>query len=330
MSASAGTPQAKPWLALVRWFDSWAGNDEPAPEGEPRVDWLRCLPFIAVHVACISVFWVGASWTAVLVAIFLYWARMFAITAFYHRYFSHRAFKTSRVAQFLFAVAGNTAVQRGPLWWAAHHREHHQNADTNQDPHSPALRGFWWSHVGWFTAKHNFVTRLKRVPDLARFPELCFLDRFDVLVPVLASGVLYAIGELFAAIAPGLGTNGPQLLVWGVISTVVLFHGTFTINSLSHVFGKRRFETADTSRNNPWLAAITLGEGWHNNHHHYPASARQGFYRGEFDPAYSALVVLRSLGVVWDLKPVPAEVLNRRRLVHPRVNVVARHPAAKL
>ena len=313
MNANRAAPRSKVGVAFTRWFDSWAGDDAPLA-GAARVDWLRCAPFILLHGVCLAPLWVGVSWTSLLVAVGLYFVRMFAITAFYHRYFSHRAFKTSRALQFCFAVLGNTSVQRGPLWWAAHHREHHQNADTQADPHSPELRGFWWSHVGWFTAQQNFKTRLKRVPDLARFPELCFIDRFDVLVPLLAAALTYGVGALLARYAPSLGTNGPQLLVWGLISTIVLFHATFTINSLAHVFGKRRFATPDTSRNNPWLALLTLGEGWHNNHHHYPASARQGFLWWELDFAYYGLLLLCALGLVWDLKPVPHEVARRSRL----------------
>jgi len=299
---------------LLRWVDSWAGMDEMRAQGgetaDARVDWLRVVPFLALHLACGAVLWVGWSPTAVAVAVALYFVRMFAITAFYHRYFSHRAFKTSRVAQFLFALLGNTSVQRGPLWWAAHHREHHQNADTDSDPHSPARRGFWWSHVGWITAKANFATRLERVKDLARFPELCFLDRFDIVAPLLLFAGLYGLGELLAAFAPGLETNGWQLVVWGgVVSTIVLFHATFTINSLAHVWGSRAYETRDSSRNNLWLALLTLGEGWHNNHHFFPGSARQGFTRWQIDASYYALCALERLGIVWDLRPAPEHVL---------------------
>lgn len=312
-SARSSSRVGRAGLALWRWVDSWAGAEADVIEGPPRVDWLRCLPFVLLHLACLFVLVVGVSATAVAFAFALYVVRMFAITAFYHRYFSHRAFKTSRAAQFGFALLAATAVQRGPLWWAAHHRGHHRNSDTDEDPHSPARRGFWWSHVGWFTATQHFRTRLERVRDLARYPELCFLDRFDAVVPLLAAGGVFGLGELLARVAPGLGTGGPQLLVWGVISTVVLFHATFTINSLAHVFGTRRFDTRDSSRNNAWLALITLGEGWHNNHHHYPSSARQGFLPGEFDLAYLGLRLLERVGVVWDLRPVPAEVLARRR-----------------
>jgi stearoyl-CoA desaturase (delta-9 desaturase) len=302
-------------LSLLRWIDSWAHADSAAERRGGSIDWLRVLPFLGVHVACLAVIWVGWSWFAVGTAVALYAVRMFAITAFYHRYFAHRAFRTGRKRQFLFALLGNTAVQRGPLWWAAHHREHHSGADTSDDPHSPSRRGFWWSHVGWILARANFRTRLERVRDLARFPELRFLDRFDTLVPVLFFAALFGFGALLERLAPGLGTSGLQMLVWSLVSTVALFHATFAINSLAHLFGTRRYETRDTSRNSFWLALLTLGEGWHNNHHHYSSSARQGFRWWELDPSWWALVAMRALGLVWDLKPVPAHVLvdARRR-----------------
>jgi stearoyl-CoA desaturase (Delta-9 desaturase) len=293
---------------VIRWFDSSAAVMD-ADTGEDRIDWARCVPFILLHVACALVFVVGISTTAVVCAIALYAIRMFAITGFYHRYFSHRAFKTTRWAQFVFAFLGATATQRGPLWWAGHHRNHHRNSDTEADVHSPMQHGFLWSHMGWFMSRRNFATPVAAVPDLARFPELRFLDRFDVLAPVVLIAALYGAGELCAYAWPQLGTNGFQLVVWGfLISTVVLAHATFTINSLSHVFGSRRYVTGDTSRNNPLLAMITFGEGWHNNHHHHPHSARQGFAWWEIDLTYLGLRLLAALGIVSDLRPVPAHV----------------------
>jgi len=299
-------------LAVRRWVDSWVGIDEPLPPVDKQVDWLRILPFVLLHVACGAVIWVGWSWTAVAVAAVLYVVRMFAITAFYHRYFSHRTFKTSRAMQFVFAVLGNSSVQRGPLWWAAHHREHHLNSDTPEDTHSPVREGFWWRHVGWIAAKYNFSTRRERVKDLLKFPELVFLDRFDTLVPLLLFASMYGLGELLAYAAPGLGTSGWQMLVWTLISTCCLFHGTFTINSLAHLWGSRRFQTTDHSRNNWFLAILTLGEGWHNNHHHYQGSVRQGFKWWEYDFSYYTLVVMSWFGLVWALNPVPAVVMERR------------------
>ena len=297
--------------AIVLWFDTGAA---PAGDGDPdRIDWLRVLPFIGLHLACLGVFWVGFSWFAFWTAVALYAARMFAITGFYHRYFSHKAFRTSRPVQFAFAVVGAASVQRGPLWWAAHHRHHHRHADTDLDVHSPR-HGFWRSHMGWFLTPRGFRTDFDAIKDLVRFPELRLLDRFDILVPVLLAVGLYALGSWLESAHPGLGTNGPQLLVWGFfVSTIVLFHVTVTINSLSHRWGSRRFATRDDSRNNALLALLTFGEGWHNNHHHYPGSARQGFAWWELDLTYLGLRAMALLGLVSDLRPVPAALRTARR-----------------
>ena len=309
-------PRAR-WLqSLARWFDNEAGAVEHAATG-PRareIDWPRVLPFMALHLACAAVVFVGASWTAVIVAAGLYALRMFAITGFYHRYFSHRAFHTSRAAQFVFALLGAAGVQRGPLWWASHHRHHHAHSDAPDDVHSARRHGFFWSHMGWFMTRGNFAARSALVSDLARFPELRFIDRYDVLVPFALAAALYIGGEVLARMAPALGTDGLQLVVWGFcISTVALYHATFTTNSLAHRFGRRRYATRDDSRNNPWLALITFGEGWHNNHHHFPGAARQGFYWWEFDLTYYGLRLLSALGLIWDLKEVPPAMLAARR-----------------
>ena len=299
---------------LQRWFDTSAGESHVDAVSARRVDWLRAVPFLLLHVACLGVIWVGVSWTAVLVAVALYAVRMFAITGFYHRYFSHRTFTTSRAVQFAFAVIGASSVQRGPLWWAAHHRHHHRHADQPQDPHSPNHGGFWRSHMGWFLTREAFVTDFKRIPDLARFPELRWLDRFDTVVPVLLALGLYMLGEALAHYAPSLHTNGAQLLVWGFfISTVVLFHATVTINSLAHRFGRRRFHTQDDSRNNLWLALLTFGEGWHNNHHFFPGTVRQGFRWWQVDITWYGLRGMAALGLVSGLKPIPDWVLTKAR-----------------
>jgi stearoyl-CoA desaturase (delta-9 desaturase) len=288
---------------FARWFDSAAGT--ATVDADSGIDWLRVLPFVFMHLACISVLWVGSSSVAIAACVALYGLRMLAITAFYHRYFSHRAFRTSRAMQLVFALLGASAVQRGPLWWAGHHRYHHATADSEHDVHSPR-HGFLWSHVGWFLTTQHFPTRLKRVTDLGHFPELRFLDRYDALVPIVLAAALYGLGTLLEHTAPSLGTNGPQLLVWGFfVSTVALYHATFTVNSLTHRFGSRRFATHDQSRNNWWVALITFGEGWHNNHHRYPGSARQGFRWWELDITYGVLRMLAALGLIWDLHPVP-------------------------
>jgi stearoyl-CoA desaturase (delta-9 desaturase) len=267
------------------------------------------IPFLGLHVGCLGVIWVGWSWIAVGTAAALYFLRMFAITAFYHRYFSHRTFKTSRVAQLLFAVLGNLAVQRGPLWWAAHHRHHHLHSDEEEDVHSPHQHGLYWSHCGWITSRANFPTRRQFVKDLVQFPELRFLDRFDSLIPILLAVFLYFLGYGLDRYWPEMGTSGTQMLVWAFfISTVVLFHGTFLINSLAHMIGKQRFDTNDESRNSLVLALITLGEGWHNNHHRFPSSVRQGLYWWEVDVTYYLLLCLARLGVIWDLRGVSERV----------------------
>ncbi len=293
---------------LLRWFDSGATAAAHSSAFED-VDWARIVPFVVMHAACLGVFWVGVSPVAVGAAAALYVLRMFAITGFYHRYFSHRTFKTSRVAQFVFAVLGASAVQRGPIWWAAHHRHHHAHSDQAQDVHSPIRSGFFWSHMGWFLSRRHFTPDLSRVRDLLRFPELRLLDRFDILVPFALAVGLYLLGGLLERSAPQLGTTAWQMLIWGFfVSTVVCYHATYTINSLAHRFGRQRYATGDESRNNLWLALLTLGEGWHNNHHHYPASTRQGFYWWEVDITYYLLRLLALLGIVRDLKPVPARV----------------------
>lgn len=293
--------------AFTRWFDTSA-NVEANDTETNAIDWLRVFPFIAMHLACFAVLWVGFSWFALWTALGLYAVRMFAITGFYHRYFSHKAFRTSRPVQFLFAMVGASSVQRGPLWWAAHHRHHHRHADTELDMHSPR-HGFFRSHMGWFLTKRGFATNFGNVPDLVKFPELRYLDRFDIVVPIVLAVGLYALGAWLEAAQPQLNTSGPQLLVWGFfISTIVLFHATVTINSLAHRWGTRRYNTNDDSRNNAFLALITFGEGWHNNHHHFPGSASQGFKWWELDMTYLALKTMSFFGLVWDLKVVPPKL----------------------
>ncbi len=299
-------------LTLIRqWFDSdyFPGGPEAALAKPDRFEWPRALPFVFLHGGCLLLFIVGFSWAALAVAVVLYAVRMFAITGFYHRYFAHRTFQTSRLAQFLFAVLGNTAVQRGALWWAAVHRHHHKHSDQPEDAHSPGIRGFWWAHIGWMTTSKNFPTDYKTIRDLAKFPELVFLNRYDLIVPAIFGVLLYTFGALASWLWPSLGTTGAQIFVWGFfVSTVALLHGTLFINSLAHVFGKRRFQTGDDSRNSFLLAIITLGEGWHNNHHRYMGAARQGFFWWEMDVTYYALKALSWTGLIWDLKPVPRSI----------------------
>ena len=305
---------------IINWFDSYAEADQQSAEANTsleQLNWLRIIPFIVLHLACGAILWVGWSSIAVIVAIAFYAIRMIAITAFYHRYFAHKTFKTNRIAQFIFAVIGSAATQRGPLWWASHHRHHHYYSDTDDDVHSPK-KGLFWSHMGWFLSNKHFKTRLDLIPDFARYRELVLLDRFDVLIPIICMLLLYGLGSLLAALAPELGTNGLQMLVWGyVISTVVLLHMTLCINSMAHRLGTRRFNTEDTSRNNFLLAIFTFGEGWHNNHHRFPNSARQGLKWWEIDISYYCIKSLEKLGVVWNVKTGPTSLQIEKALKEP-------------
>jgi len=262
-----------------------------APAREHSINWVTSAPFFAVHVfALVAPFFVPFHWSYVVWALALYYARMWAVTAGYHRYFAHRAYKTSRVFQFILAFLAQTSAQKGVLWWAANHRHHHRESDQPADLHSPLQDGFWWSHVGWILSDDHVETREEAIRDFARFPELRFLNRFYLLPPVLLALALLLIG-------------GFPLLVWGFfVSTVLLWHGTFTINSLSHVFGSRRYRTTDTSRNNFLLALVTCGEGWHNNHHYHQNTANQGWFWWEVDATYYVLKLLSALGLVWDLR----------------------------
>ncbi|WP_437981804.1 acyl-CoA desaturase [Sorangium sp. So ce117] len=257
------------------------------------------LGITAIHVGTVIAILRGATWKLAALAAATYVVRMFAITAVYHRYFSHRSYKTSRGLQFLLALLGTTATQKGPLWWGGTHRVHHKYSDTERDVHSPLRRGFWYAHMGWWLGREHEELDLKRIPDFAGFPELRWLDRYHVVGPLGMMALLFAVG-------------GYDAFLWGyVVSTCALMHGTFTINSLAHVFGSRRYATTDTSRNNFWLALITLGEGWHNNHHHYMSSANQGFFWWEIDVSFYVLRAMEKLGLIWELRTAPAHVLQR-------------------
>ncbi len=275
------------------------------------------LLFVAAHLACFGAIWSGVTAEAVTLAVALYVLRMFGVCAGYHRYFSHRAFKTSRAGQFVLAVLAQSTAQRGVLWWAAKHRWHHLHSDTELDVHSPARRGFLYAHVGWiFTARHD-ATDYGTVADLAKFPELVWLDRH----PYVAAVALAVLSWLVA--------GWPGLFVGFFWSTVALWHGTFCINSLAHVLGTRRYVTGDDSRNNWYLAIFTLGEGWHNNHHACQSSARQGFRWWQYDPTYYGLKLLSWCGLVWDLnQPAPSLVRGEQRLGRKVIDKVARQLAA--
>ena len=276
------------------------------------------IPFVIVHLICFAAIWTGITWQAVAIGIFLYWVRIFSIGAGYHRYFSHRSYATSRAFQFVLAVLSQSTAQKSVLWWAAKHRHHHLHSDTECDVHSPRHKGFLYSHLGWLFSRRHHKADLVKVADLACYTELMWLHRFE-LVPAVGLGALcLLIG----------GWSG--LIVGFFWSTVLLYHATFCINSLAHVRGSKRYVTGDDSRNNWLLAFFTMGEGWHNNHHACQRSVRQGFRWWEIDPTYYILKAAARLGLVWDLKAPPVELVrNEQRLGARVINRAAGQLAAR-
>jgi stearoyl-CoA desaturase (delta-9 desaturase) len=273
----------------------------PADE---RVNLRSAIPFFFVWALALGVFWTGFTTTALVLLAVTFFGRMFLITAGYHRYFSHKSYKLNRFWQFVMAFGGGTAVQKGVLWWAGHHRNHHRYSDTERDIHSPR-KGFWWSHVGWIVCDKYNETLYDNIKDFAKYPELRWLNKYDWVPPWTLGIACFLIG------------GWPGLFVGFFLSNVILWNATFTVNSLAHVFGRRRYETSDTSRNSFLIAVITGGEGWHNNHHHYQASARQGFFWWEIDVTYYMLKVLSWVGIVKDLKQPPARVLRPTTELEP-------------
>jgi len=286
---------------------------------EPHNDIIypAAIPFVLVHVAAVvGAFLVDWTWGAVALVVALYVVRMWGLTAGFHRYFSHRSYKTSRLFQFILAFIGQSSAQRGVIWWSAVHRHHHLHSDTPQDVHSPKHAGFFFSHVGWIFSRRNAEPDYSSVPDLTRYPELRWLERHPYLPGALLGAACFLVG-------------GWLWLVAFLVSTVVLYHGTFSINSVAHVHGKQRYVTGDESKNNWLLALITLGEGWHNNHHHYQSSTRQGFYWWEIDISYYVLKALSWAGLVRDLRAPPQEIVaNEKRLGRKVVEKVAHEVAA--
>jgi stearoyl-CoA desaturase (delta-9 desaturase) len=273
------------------------------------IDWFRVIPFILIHFGALAALWTHFEWYLVWVALFLFVIRMFAITGFYHRYFAHKTFKTSRLMQFIFAFIGSTSAQRGPIWWASHHRRHHLNSDRHNDHHSPHTHHFLWSHMGWFLAKKNFLTDRKVVRDLTKFEELVLIDRFDWLPPVLLLLSLFVLGEYLSLTS---GISGLNMVIWGFcVSTILVYHCTFAVNSIAHLWGTQRYNTKEESKNNFFVALLTFGEGWHNNHHHYPGSIRQGFYWWEVDLTYYALRFLSFFGIVYNLRTVSKAIRQK-------------------
>jgi stearoyl-CoA desaturase (delta-9 desaturase) len=278
--------------------------------------WIVSAPFFGVHIAAVAgVAMLGWSWKGFALALGLFWLRMFGVTGGYHRYFAHRTYRTSRAFQFVLAWLAQSSMQKGALWWAAHHRDHHKYSDTKKDVHSFREEGFWWSHVGWILSRRTEDTDFKKISDFARYPELRWLNTYHV-VPSVALGVgLWLVGSWPA-------------LVWGLfVSTTLLWHGTFSINSLAHWWGRRRYATTDDSKNSFALALLTMGEGWHNNHHYYPRSTSQGFFWWEIDITMYILRALSAVGLVWDLHTPPRAVLEgnigagRASAVRPEVVV---------
>jgi stearoyl-CoA desaturase (delta-9 desaturase) len=271
---------------------------KPGPEYADDVAYPSSIGFVAVHLACLGVFYSGLTLATVMLGVALYLVRIFAVGAGYHRYFAHRSFRTGRVFQFCLAFLAQTSAQRGALWWAAMHRRHHKCSDTEADVHSPVVRGFLYAHLGWIFVPRNTDTDYDAVRDLSRYPELMVLDKYHYAPSILLGVASWAIA----------GWAG--LVVGFFWSTVVLWHATFSINSLAHLVGRRRYVTGDQSRNNWLLALLTMGEGWHNNHHAYQASARQGFRWWEYDATYYVLCALSWVGLVWDLHVPPKSVIR--------------------
>ena len=276
------------------------------------------IPFILVHLGCFAAIWTGVTWQALAICVTLYWLRIFAIGAGYHRYFSHRSYSTSRAFQFVLAFMSQTTTQKSVIWWASKHRHHHLYSDTGHDVHSPRHHGFIYSHLGWIFSRKHDEPDFAKVSDLTRYPELMWLHKFEVLPAVLLAGLCFLLA----------GWSG--LVVGFLWSTVLVYHATFCINSLAHVSGRKRYVTGDNSRNNWLLAIFTMGEGWHNNHHAYQSSVRQGFKWWEFDPTYYLLRALSWTGLVWDLKTPPEPVLrNEQRLGAKVINRAAEELAAR-
>jgi stearoyl-CoA desaturase (delta-9 desaturase) len=284
-----------------------AGGPARSPARRAPFWWLTPVGFLGLHLAAaVTVFLVPVTWSGVALALGFYWLRLFGITAGLHRLFSHRGFKTSRWFQFVLGWLGASAVQGGPLWWAAHHRQHHKHSDQDGDPHSPITKSVWHAHVGWVLTPEVRNSDMTLVKDWTKYPELVWLDRLELVPAVVQAAVCYLVA----------GWSG---VVWGfLVSTVVLYHATFLVNSVCHLMGKRRFETDDRSRNNWWVALIVFGEGWHNNHHHYPSAARQGFKWWELDVTYYILKALSWVGVVWDLRePTPRALARATKRTAP-------------
>lgn len=279
---------------------------EPAPRraaGARTSVIVVALVMAGFHIGALAVVFTGVSTAALLVAGFLYVFRGLGVTAGYHRLLAHRSFRTGRFMQFMMALAGSLAMQGGPLWWVAHHRAHHRDTDTQADVHSPVTRGFWQSHMGWMMSAEAFQEKGANTRDLHRFAELKWLQRYYVPLVLAQGALLFALGAGLNALFPHWGTSGAQMVVWGLfITTVLTWHITFAVNSVCHTWGRRPHATGDASTNHPVIGVLAYGEGWHNNHHMYPFSARHGLEWWQLDITWLVLRVLEKLGLVSDLK----------------------------
>ncbi|CAN5303578.1 hypothetical protein BH10PSE19_BH10PSE19_03530 [soil metagenome] len=283
-----------------------AKNAVKVKKFHPKVEYSLAIPYILFHLSCLAVFWTGITTASVILCVALYSLRMWGVGAAYHRYFSHKSYKTSRVFQFILAIIAQMALQRGVLKWANDHRKHHRYSDTQEDMHSPRAHGFFYAHVGWIFTKENYDVKHDMMGDFKQYPELVWLDKNEHIPGIILGVIAWLIA------------GWPGLVVGFCWSTIIAYHTTNMINSLAHVFGSQRYITGDDSRNNWWLAILTFGEGWHNNHHHYPTSARQGFYWWEYDLTYYVLWLLQKCGIIWDMKEPTAESKDAN-VVSPRV-----------
>jgi stearoyl-CoA desaturase (delta-9 desaturase) len=262
---------------------------------------------VSMHLACFAVYFSGFSWPALWVALIMYVVKGMGVTTGYHRLLAHRSFKTNRIVQFLLTFAGGLAMQGGPLWWVAHHRSHHRDTDKIDDIHSPVTKGMWQSHMGWMMSNNAFHEQGSNARDLYNYPELKLLQRHYVWILIFQVFALYSLGYGWASWFPESGASGLQFLVWGFfVSTVFTWHVTFSVNSICHRWGARDYDAGDASTNNVVIGFLAFGEGWHNNHHFYPSSARHGLRWWQFDPTWILIRGLCLLGLASEPK-IPKE-----------------------
>lgn len=299
--------------SLSAWIDNQQA--ECSINNSSTINWIRCLPFLLLHLSLGLVLFIKISIAGVVICFLSYFIRMFAITGFFHRYFSHKTFSTTKSIEIIFAFIGTCSAQRGPIWWASHHRAHHKHSDTPQDQHTPIHHSFLRSHMGWFMSNKNFHVQKNYVKDLEKKPHLQLIDRFDGIIPLIYLAILAIIGYCFEHYTH-VQLTPFSAMFWGFsVSTILLLHATFAINSIGHLFGNRTYNTMDESRNNLVLALITLGEGWHNNHHHWPISAKQGFHWQQIDISYWMLCLMKKLHLISDIKNIPNNKINKNKVI---------------